>query len=1014
MSKAIQQHLRAGKDISKKNFIRPEIPAQYSNNEKDLVLCNYQIHLSEKHDGYMNKNIVHLFGCTQSGNSILLNIHGFMTHFYIRLPSRWNSDDISLFISKVIEDCRGFDKVHHTIERKSSSYGFDDGKIRTFLKLSFINSVTRNVVKKFFLTEQFNYPELGLTNYIFTLSQHAANWNTQFLEGANINASSWITIPGRKYRIINDQNTGVQLDVNVSYGFLQPYECSIIPPLVMASLDIECIRGADDKRFPDENAEGDIIIVIVTTTQIYGRDDYYKVAHTVNTCLPIDGVDIECYETEREMLNGWRTFWKNLDADVFVGYNIFRFDCSYMFTRSKVTGLESFKYLGRIFDKETSIQAAQLSSKAFATNKWKLVPMYGVIQIDLLYYVKRLQKKLRTYTLNAVSKIYLGDEKEDLDYKLIKPYFLKDDEHRTIIVKYCIKDTLLPLQLLSCGKIKAIERLFSMSVITRSLVDVQIQRGQGALSESQLSWAFHQAGMIFCQNPNYEKEKRKQAQSSRQSGVGGPQETEEPKKYGGGYVEKPIYGFYEDPIPTLDFASLYPSIMIAAGLCTSTLVLKDKYKNIPGVNYKTITLTDRKTNEPIRDIVFAQNYSPSSPRHSEEIGIIPRVLKNLLAQRKIEKRLSAEAKERGDDDEFQRRESNQLNCKLSGNSIYGFCGASFSRYSCVEISASVTEIGKGMIIQVGDYVRKTYPGSTIIYGDTDSVMVNFNLKGEDSFRRTFEVAEEAAAGATKLFDPPHLLEFEKIYYPYYLYDTKKTYAGMLWTKPDKPDYMDVKGLKVVRREPCPLVTKTSQKVLECLMKIDIEGALKIIYDTLQDVIHNRVPFEDYLLCDGLSKPVEDYKSKTPPAHVALAKILHERDPNNAPGSGDRILYFIKNIPGVNTRNYKKCQLVESPDLMTKSNINRVWYIEHQLQVPMVKLMGLNTDCTKFFTDAIGELEKKNMGIMSIDSFFKRQPISNEEKKEKMVNQMMSRPTPPPKRQKTAPKFAKIDLSLFRK
>lgn len=37
----------------------------------------------------------------------------------------------------------------------------------------------------------------------------------------------------------------------------------------------------------------------------------------------------------------------------------------------------------------------------------------------------------------------------------------------------------------------------------------------------------------------------------------------------------PKVGFYEDPIATLDFASLYPSIMIAHNLCYTTLIRPD-------------------------------------------------------------------------------------------------------------------------------------------------------------------------------------------------------------------------------------------------------------------------------------------------------------------------------------------------------------------------------------------------------------------------------------------------------
>jgi DNA polymerase delta subunit 1 len=43
-------------------------------------------------------------------------------------------------------------------------------------------------------------------------------------------------------------------------------------------------------------------------------------------------------------------------------------------------------------------------------------------------------------------------------------------------------------------------------------------------------------------------------------------------KYDGAIVLEPTTGFYREPVATLDFASLYPSIMMAHNLCYSTLV----------------------------------------------------------------------------------------------------------------------------------------------------------------------------------------------------------------------------------------------------------------------------------------------------------------------------------------------------------------------------------------------------------------------------------------------------------
>ncbi len=49
--------------------------------------------------------------------------------------------------------------------------------------------------------------------------------------------------------------------------------------------------------------------------------------------------------------------------------------------------------------------------------------------------------------------------------------------------------------------------------------------------------------------------------------------------YEGAIVIEPLRGFYKEPIATLDFASLYPSIMIAHNLCYTTLIQNQQIRN---------------------------------------------------------------------------------------------------------------------------------------------------------------------------------------------------------------------------------------------------------------------------------------------------------------------------------------------------------------------------------------------------------------------------------------------------
>lgn len=92
-------------------------------------------------------------------------------------------------------------------------------------------------------------------------------------------------------------------------------------------------------------------------------------------------------------------------------------------------------------------------------------------------------------------------------------------------------------------------------------------------------------------------------------------------------------------------------------------------------------------------------------------------------------------------------------------------------------------------------------------------MVKFGVKAiEDAM----VLGKEAADYVTSKFIKPIKLEFEKVYFPYLLIN-KKRYAGLYFTKPDKYDKMDCKGLETVRRDNCPLVANMMNTCLQILL-----------------------------------------------------------------------------------------------------------------------------------------------------------------------------------------------------
>lgn len=132
----------------------------------------------------------------------------------------------------------------------------------------------------------------------------------------------------------------------------------------------------------------------------------------------------------------------------------------------------------------------------------------------------------------------------------------------------------------------------------------------------------------------------------------------------------------------------------------------------------------------------------------------------------------------------------------------------------------VTAYGRTMIERTKQEVEEHFriengykSDAVVIYGDTDSVMVKFGVK---SIEEAMELGKEAAEYVSCKFVKPIKLEFEKVYFPYLLIN-KKRYAGLYFTKPDKYDKMDCKGLETIRRDNCPLVANMMNTCLQILL-----------------------------------------------------------------------------------------------------------------------------------------------------------------------------------------------------
>ena len=123
----------------------------------------------------------------------------------------------------------------------------------------------------------------------------------------------------------------------------------------------------------------------------------------------------------------------------------------------------------------------------------------------------------------------------------------------------------------------------------------------------------------------------------------------------GATVLDPKPGYYDTPIATLDFASLYPSIMQAHNLCYTTLLPKgaEKRMNLGENDFIKTPTGDQFVKKSVRK------------------GLLPDILEGLLSARKKAKQDLAK-----ETDPLRKKvlDGRQLALKISANSVYGFTG----------------------------------------------------------------------------------------------------------------------------------------------------------------------------------------------------------------------------------------------------------------------------------------------------------------------------------------------------
>jgi len=326
-----------------------------------------------------------------------------------------------------------------------------------------------------------------------------------------------------------------------------------------------------------------------------------------------------------------------------------------------------------------------------------------------------------------------------------------------------------------------------------------------------------------------------------------PKRVEQPyRPYAGAIVLSPKPGLHEN-IAVLDFASMYPNLMITYNLSPDTYVAPKEVVPPCGV-YEAPEVKHRFRREPP--------------------GFYKEVLSHLISVRNEVR--SKMKKCPPESVEYRVLDARQKAIKVITNASYGYAGWIGARWYIKPVAEAATAWGRHTILTAIKMAEEE--GLTVVYGDTDSIFIKYE-------------PERVERLAAKIYEKLGLeIKPDKVYTRIFFTEAKKRYAGLL------PDgRLDIVGLEVIRGDWAAVAKNVQEKVLEIILKEQSpQKAARFVQHFIYELRQRRVPYRDLIIWKTLTKPVEEYAVKAP--HVEAARMLMEKGWKLA--MGDKIGYVV--------------------------------------------------------------------------------------------------------------------------
>lgn len=302
----------------------------------------------------------------------------------------------------------------------------------------------------------------------------------------------------------------------------------------------------------------------------------------------------------------------------------------------------------------------------------------------------------------------------------------------------------------------------------------------------------------------------------------------------------------------------------------------------------------------------------------------------------------------------------QLALKVTANSLYGQIGAQTSPIYMKNIAACTTATGRERLHFAMNFIKDYHPGCEVIYGDTDSIFVDFKLKDAEGRIRTdaqaridaMKLGEEASAAVKKILPYPHDLEYDKTLHPFIIL-TKKRYVGHLYEEDPHDFHLKSMGIALKRRDYAPIVKVIYGGMINILLEEkDKHKALQFVDSSLQKLMNGEFPLDLFVLSKSLKGT---YKNPNGQPHVALATRMGERDPGSKPQVNDRVQFvYIETKKKVTLQGDR----VEHVDYVKENNlkVDYLFYLTNQIEKPITQVLSVITDKPRAIFDKYKILE----------------------------------------------------------